>query len=339
MPANVASTSACAVANAASQSTPAATAVRPEPPRALHRRRQDAVLGLRQRRVRVLRVPPELRRGRVQHDQVVDPGHDRGPGAASTCTTVVRTRSPARAKEYPVAPIGVQPYSSTEIRARVIGSCEETKNDASSRPNASGSTPRPAPWPARTPCSSASRSAARWSCRRSGARREVAGQRRGHVPVPDHVPAAGLRRPRATRTTRTSALPYRLAPSWTTGTSSSCAMPRAVLEQCVVQRVAPQRQRRKPHPGGVPDGVGQRRGDRVERRLAHRLGAQRAERVAAAARTAPRSAAGRPAPARGTRAAPASSPARRRRGGPPRTAPRRAPARPRPRPGRAAAPG
>ena len=43
--------------------------------------------------------------------------------------------------------------------------------------------------------------------------------------------------------------------------------------------VARKRQGRRADAGGVADRVGQRRRDRVERRLAHRLGAERAERV------------------------------------------------------------
>ena len=62
------------------------------------------------------------------------------PATASWTTVVVRTRSPARANEYPPPPIGVQPYSSTEILARLIGSWDETKNEASSSANVSGST-------------------------------------------------------------------------------------------------------------------------------------------------------------------------------------------------------
>ena len=103
----------------------------PEPPRGVHRRREDPVLGLRQRGVRVLRVPPELRRGGVHHHQVLQPGHHRRPGGGVHVHHASSAPGrPARANEYPLAPIGVQPYSSTEIRARVIGSCEETKNDA-----------------------------------------------------------------------------------------------------------------------------------------------------------------------------------------------------------------
>src|SRR6202453_1255921 len=62
------------------------------------------------------------------------------PAVASCTTVVVRTSAPDRANEYPVAPLSGQPNSSTEIRARVIASCEATKNAASASAKSSGGT-------------------------------------------------------------------------------------------------------------------------------------------------------------------------------------------------------
>src|SRR6202020_3506677 len=125
-----------------------------------------------------------------------------------------RTRSPAGANEYPVAPIGVQPYSSTEILARVIGSWDETKNDASLTANVSGST---AP-------SSLARAYTRFFCESVGSTLELSPVRW----VPSRSPESDVDTfqsritseppgppPRPTGTTRISALPYRLAPTWT----------------------------------------------------------------------------------------------------------------------------
>src|SRR5215472_9627690 len=175
------------------------------------------------------------------------PETTQAPRAASTVTVVVRTRSPDRANEYPVAPIGVQPCSSTEIRARVIGSCEETKNDPSESANSSGST---------APSSLAS-AYTLFFCESVGSTLALSPVRCESARSPDSdedtfqsritSPPSGAA-PRATRTTRTSALP--------------------------------QRKRCEADPGRVAHRVRQRRGDRVERGLAHRLGAERPERIA-----------------------------------------------------------
>lgn len=140
MPANAVSSAAFAVANAASQSV--------APWIAVGRYRQRALTAVARMRSLDSGSVVYSSFGYPQNSDAVvfsttrsrTPDTTEVPRSASSTTVVVRTRSPDRAKEYPVAPIGDHPYSATQIRARVIGSCDVTKNDASSRPNASGAT-------------------------------------------------------------------------------------------------------------------------------------------------------------------------------------------------------
>src|SRR6202034_2341124 len=203
--------------NAAPQSTPAATAS--------GRNRQEACTDVARMRSLVSGSVVYASFGYPQNSDAVvfstvrsfSPDTTDVPSTESACTTVVLTRSAERANEYPVAPIGVHRYSSTDTRARVIGSCDDTKNDPSSSANVSGAT---------SPPSSLARAYALFFCESVGSTFALDPLRCVSARSPDrdvetfrsrmrsapHVPA-----PRATCTSRTSALLYGLAPSWSMG--------------------------------------------------------------------------------------------------------------------------
>src|ERR1700722_20357746 len=200
--------------NAAPQSAPAVTAS--------GRNRQEAVTDVARTRSSVSVSVVYASLGYPQNSDAVvfsrvrsrSPDTTDVPEAESTCTVVVRTRSPERANEYPVAPTGVHPYSSTEIRARVIASCEATKNAARASAKSSGGT---------APISLASANT-RFFCESVGSTLALSPVRWVSSRSPESAvetfqsritsPPSGAT-PRATRTTRTSDLPYRLAPIWT----------------------------------------------------------------------------------------------------------------------------
>ena len=136
------------------------------------------------------------------------------PAPASWMTRHARVSSPVRANECLVSPIGAQPYSSTDTRARVICGWLPTKWAASSSPSTSGAT-GPSFWANAytvffcvSVASTAELSPVRWVAARSPDRLVDTFQSRITSPPPGPAP-------RATRITRTSALPYRFAPSWT----------------------------------------------------------------------------------------------------------------------------
>src|ERR1700722_10689019 len=207
--------------NAAPQSAPAVTAS--------GRNRQEAVTDVARTRSSVSGSVVYASLGYPQNSDAVvfsrvrsrSPDTTDVPEAESTCTVVVRTRSPERANEYPVAPMGVHSYSSTDTRARVIGSWEATKNDPSSAANASGST---------SPPSSFARAYTLFFCESVGSTFALDPVRCDSARSPDSEVETFQSRsrssppgpaPRVTRTSLTSALPYWLAPRWTTGPPDS----------------------------------------------------------------------------------------------------------------------
>ena len=147
------------------------------------------------------------------------------PDPASCTTRQPRVSSPVRANECPGSPIGVQPYSSIATRARVICGWLSTKCAASFIASTSGGT-GPSSWANAytvffcvSVVSTAELSPVRWVAARSPDRLVDTFQSRITSPMPPG-PA-----PRATRITRTSALPYRFAPSWTMGARLSVISP------------------------------------------------------------------------------------------------------------------
>ena len=106
---------------------------------------------------------------------------------------------------------------------------------------------------------------------------QVAGQAGGHVPVPDHVAAAGAGAAGdAHHPDLGLAVPVRSELDH--GGCLSVSQGRLAV-QGQVHAVRAHRQPGDPHPGRVAHRVGQGRRHRVERGLAHRLRAERAERV------------------------------------------------------------
>ena len=176
-----------------------------------HRRGQDAVLGLGQRRVAVLEEArgtpsrstsaPRGRRGRTR------------PSSPSPSQTTVATRdsAPAGANEWSAAAeSGPSPPPRCATRAR--GYRRERRDEVARRAAAPKSSiaPTAASWRTRRRCSSACRSGRRARCRRSGGRRRG---RRDSV-MPTREVADRVQGPVAeTVTMRTSALPYWFVPS------------------------------------------------------------------------------------------------------------------------------
>jgi len=128
------------------------------------------------------------------------------PSSSSWTTLQARVSSPLRAKECRLSPTGAQLYSSTATRARVIGAWVPTKCAASSIPSTSGGT-GPSRWANAytvffwvSVASTAELSPVRWVAARSPDR--LVDTFQSLITSPPPGPAA-----RATRVTRTSALP------------------------------------------------------------------------------------------------------------------------------------